>query len=376
MRTTLTHLASLAAIAALGTAASAGTQGMPLCLDSTPDIDTSPHDVGVITLSALGAPGQTCALIDFEGLGDNQLVGTIPGPIDVTFGPSWLSLIDADDGGNGNFANEPSESTVVYFLTSVDPIDFSQPVQFVQVSYVASAQSLPLSLTAWDGPGGTGNIVDVTQGNTLGTDFDGASCGGDPSGAFCLWDVLTLTAPTNSIRSITLSGAVADQFAFDDMTFCTTDPIERYCFGVGCPCGNDDPLAGCANSSGTGASLEATGSPSVVADDLVLTVSNTLPNQFGVVYFGGAQECTPFGDGLRAVAPGPPGQYVRFPVQQADALGDLIQGPGLISEMSMLMGNAVSAGDTWYFQGYYRDPAGPCSNSFNLSNGLGVTFSL
>ncbi len=32
------------------------------------------------------------------------------------------------------------------------------------------------------------------------------------------------------------------------------------------------------------------------------------------------------------------------------------------------------AGETWYFQGWYRDPMGPCGTAFNLSNGLAVTF--
>ena len=31
---------------------------------------------------------------------------------------------------------------------------------------------------------------------------------------------------------------------------CEDDPGFSYCPGVGCPCGNDDPMAGCANSTG------------------------------------------------------------------------------------------------------------------------------
>jgi len=170
----------------------------------------------------LGACTQNCNVIDFEGLGDTATIGTIVGTPDVTFGPSWLSVIDADAGGSGNFANEPSDSTIAFFLTAVDPIDFSEPVNFVEILYVASSISSPVTLTAYDGPGGTGNVVDVAIGATVGTDFDGAPCDGDPNGQFCLWDTLTLSSDTNSIRSLVLSGSVANQFAFDNMSFCTT----------------------------------------------------------------------------------------------------------------------------------------------------------
>ena len=370
---TTQRLATLA-FAALFCSAAAAQQGIGTNSQGT--VDASAHDVTSHSSSDPGGTGIICSLINFEGFGDNQQVGVVPGDINVTFGPSWLGLIDQDAGGSGNIANEPSANTVAYFLDPADPIDFDQPVQFVQVSYVASAVSIPVTLTAWDGPFGTGNVVDVATGNTVGTDFDGADCTGDPNGQFCLWDVLTLTASTDTILSITLGGATANQFAFDDMTFCSGDPIERFCFGVQCPCGNDDPLAGCANSTGSGASMTVSGTPSVVADNLVLTVSNAIPGKFGVMYFGGAQACVPFGDGLRAVDPGPPGQFVRLGVQQASATGEMVEGPGIAAQMQLATSNAVNAGETWYFQGYYRDGSGPCGSGFNLSNGVAVTFSL
>ena len=35
---------------------------------------------------------------------------------------------------------------------------------------------------------------------------------------------------------------------------------------------------------------------------------------------------------------------------------------------------SVMPGDTWHFQRWYRDPAGPCGSGFNLTNGLALTF--
>jgi hypothetical protein len=170
-----------------------------------------------------------CSLIDFEGLLDNQPIGAVAGTPTTTFGVSWLSLIDSDAGGTGQFANEPSPDTVAYYLNTLDPVDFDIPVQYVEVYYVGSAISLPVTLTAWDGPGGTGNVVDTALGSTVGTSFDGAPCTGDPDGGFCLWTPLVIQSATPNIMSITFEGAVANQFGFDNMTFCTEIPALGAC---------------------------------------------------------------------------------------------------------------------------------------------------
>jgi hypothetical protein len=170
-----------------------------------------------------------CNVIDFEEVANFTPIGLVQGPIDVDFGSSWLALKDADFTGNpedGNFANEPSPHTVAFFLEATDPINFSQGVQFVELFYTARADSLPVILRAWSGLNGTGARIDEVVGNTIGSSLDGALCEGDPTGAFCLWSTLSLTSEVNNIRSITISGAAANAFAFDDMTFCNTPPVE------------------------------------------------------------------------------------------------------------------------------------------------------
>ena len=37
-------------------------------------------------------------------------------------------------------------------------------------------------------------------------------------------------------------------------------------------------------------------------------------------------------------------------------------------------GAGIVAGATVHFQGWYRDPAGPCGSGFNLTNGYSVVF--
>jgi len=193
--------------------------------------------------------GLSCTLIDFEGVGCNVEIGTIPGTPNVTFGPSWSGLIDSDAGPGcgGNIANEPSPDTVAAILFGPDPIDFDAGVQFVEVFYSANAFSVPFTLTGWDGPGGSGSVVDSIVGTTIGSTRHGAKCTGDPNGMFCLWDVLQLVSAVDNIRSITLTGVIANEIAFDNLTVCTGAPATPFCRSDCTYCGDGivDPSETC-----------------------------------------------------------------------------------------------------------------------------------
>ena len=155
-----------------------------------------------------------------------------------------------------------------------------------------------------------------------------------------------------------------------------------YCFGTSCPCGNDDPAyGGCANSiignddEPQGARIAACGTASVAADDLVLELTHLPPNKFGLFYMGGGQTQLPFGDGQRCVDTGGIGIFRYNPVQNSGSSGYLTLGPGIVTRSQSFPTNGhIDPGETWYFQGWYRDPMGPCGTAFNLSNGLAVTF--
>lgn len=100
--------------------------------------------------------GDVCYLIDFEGLTDRELVGTIPGPpFTTTFGISWRGAIDQDDGGSGSFANEPSPSTSAMPLSGGD-INIhgwnsagSIRPQSVQFKYSAGLIEAATTIQAW-----------------------------------------------------------------------------------------------------------------------------------------------------------------------------------------------------------------------------------
>jgi hypothetical protein len=329
--------------------------------------------LAALALPALGVQGADCTLVDFEGIGDVLPVGTIPGSVEISFGPSWFALIDSDAGGSGHFANEPSPDAVAFFGTPLpDPIDFSIPVRSVELWYSASRLSVPFIVTAWDGLGGSGQVVVELTGTTVGTASDGAACSGDPDGDHCLWDVVTLMASSNAIRSLTISGAQSVDLAIDDLLVCWDPEVTSFCFGLGCPCGNDDDSAGCANSTQSGAGLLAAGSTSVLADDLVLSAAGAPTNAIGIFFMGTATTPVTLGDGLRCVG-APIFRYL--PPRTAQA-GVLTLGPGIVQH-SRGFGSSgeILAGSTWSFQAWYRDGFGsPCGARFNLSSAVQVDF--
>jgi hypothetical protein len=158
-----------------------------------------------------------------------------------------------------------------------------------------------------------------------------------------------------------------EQFACD---------IEPYCFcDSGGICGNEDPSAGCANSTGSGSRLsQAGGSTSVAADDLVLGAVQVPPNTLGLYLMGGAATEAPLFDGRLCVAAGSEGLF-RFQAGSSGPAGVLTLGPGIVAD-SQGFGptGLVQVGSTWHFQAWYRDPGGPCGFGANLSNAARVTF--
>jgi hypothetical protein len=155
-------------------------------------------------------------------------------------------------------------------------------------------------------------------------------------------------------------------------------PATLYCFcASGAPCGNTDASAGCANSTASGALLSASGSASVGADDLVFTATSVPTNKNGIFYMGGGTAQIPFGDGQQCVVAGGTGIFRYAPVQNSGPTGTLVLGPGIVARsQSFAPAGRIQAGQTWNFQAWFRDPAGPCGSGFNTSNGGAVLFGL
>ena len=139
---------------------------------------------------------------------------------------------------------------------------------------------------------------------------------------------------------------------------------------IGCPCGNPGAEGeGCANGTGSGAKMRASGAASVKSSSLSFSTVGLIPGQPGLYFQGnnavsGGQGIL-FGDGVRCAG----GGVIRLQVRFA---GD--DGTSQTTADIAAVGG-VSPGDIKRYQLWYRDPiTSPCGSLFNLTNGLEVTW--
>jgi hypothetical protein len=155
-------------------------------------------------------------------------------------------------------------------------------------------------------------------------------------------------------------------------------PIDFFCPGdqtySRCPCVNYGHTGhGCENSAATGgALLEWAGT--VTPDTLRLISSGELPSAL-TIFMQGDQVNTwgqYFAAGIRCTA----GNLLRMFVTNAS--GGIANAPGagnpLISARSAALGDPLTPGVVRLYQAYYRDPAGICGQSHNITNGVRVVW--
>jgi hypothetical protein len=155
--------------------------------------------------------------------------------------------------------------------------------------------------------------------------------------------------------------------------FCAGDGVAPH---VNCPCGNDSPIAdqvGCTNTFGVGASLRASGTPSLAGDTVVLTGSN-LPLSSTLFYQGTTQTNggtgSVFGDGLRCAS----GTITRLRTYTASGSpGSAVSTYPHAGDPSVSVRGVVTVPGSRTYQVWYRNSAPFCTPStFNLTNGLEI----
>lgn len=152
--------------------------------------------------------GLSCTTITFEGVGN---LSGIP-DFDGISSPGWLGIIDADAGGSGNFAFEPSPETIAFWLGGAPgsrDIVFTTPVAKVEFLY---SSFVTVQLEAFDE---AGNVIATATGPA---NFNQGP-GGDPTGDFNKWDPLKVEAMGNKITRLRVSGNV-NQTGIDNLKVC------------------------------------------------------------------------------------------------------------------------------------------------------------
>lgn len=168
------------------------------------------------SVAAVSAPAAAVVTLDFEGIGDNNPVGNFYAP-EYVFSDATLALVDADAGGNGNFANEPSSDTVMFFLDANNAVldvtnGFDTGFSFFYTSSTAA------TVNVWSGLGATGSLLGSIDLAAQHTD----NCIGDPNGTFCNWDAIGIDFAGTAF-SIDFGGT-ANFTAYDNITFGSATP--------------------------------------------------------------------------------------------------------------------------------------------------------
>lgn len=178
---------------------------------------------------ALASNAHAAFVLDFEGAGNNaNLLNFYNGGTDslgnsgtnygIAFGSNALAIVDSDSGGTGNIANEPSPSTVMYFLTGSAVLNYAAGFDTGFSFYYSS--STAASVKVYSGLDATGTLLaDIPL-----TAQYADACSGDPNGDFCNW-----TAVGASFAGIAMSidfGGTVNQVAYDNITFGSATPID------------------------------------------------------------------------------------------------------------------------------------------------------
>ena len=170
----------------------------------------------VVTLTFEGV-GNQASINDFYN-GGTDSAGNSGTNYGINFTAASLGLIDEDAGGTGNFANEPSASTIAFFLDgSAATMNVSAGFNTGFSFFYSAFQDA--FVRVYSGLNGTGTVLATIN---LTTNFSNGNCVGDPNGAACHWDPIGVTF-AGTAKSVDFGG-VANQAGFDNITLGAATP--------------------------------------------------------------------------------------------------------------------------------------------------------
>jgi hypothetical protein len=171
----------------------------------------------------------TTTVLNFEGVGNDVPIGGyysgVGGGPDhgVVFGPAAYTFVDADAGGSGNTANEPSGEATMFFKDVSDAY-ITVAAGFTGMSFQYSS-FVPGTVTVHGGPDGSGLVLASAPLPRTGVcEVEFPACG-DPAGAFGRWFLFTVPLFGGVARSVRFTGQYLEWSAyFDDLTIFGGDP--------------------------------------------------------------------------------------------------------------------------------------------------------
>lgn len=167
----------------------------------------------VIVLTFEGC-GDLDEILDFYN-GGTSLQGYSGTNYGVDFGPTSLSLIDADAGGSGNTGLEPSGQTVLFFLETDAVLNVAAGFT-TGFSFYYAAPYFDGHVYVYDGLDGTGTLLGDQY---LPINGPGP---GDPNGQYSNWSISSVPF-TGTAKSIVFGGT-PNYIVYDDVTFGSTTP--------------------------------------------------------------------------------------------------------------------------------------------------------
>ena len=156
-------------------------------------------------------------LIDFEGIPNQSPISNAYSACGAYFSDDSLGIIDSDEGGTGNFANEPSPNTILFFLDD-DRATLNFPAGIVNgFSFYYCSIAYTGFIKVYSEENRQGEILatlDLPKTPSLGQ--------GDPSGAYDNWKKIGVEFD-GVAKSIDFGGT-ANQIGFDNITLNSAEP--------------------------------------------------------------------------------------------------------------------------------------------------------
>lgn len=285
-------------------------------------------------LYTLNMIGDSLTAIDVVG-GTLSLAGTVPGihiPSTVDVDPSGAFVYVGNVGSAPGLRVIDATSLAAVATLPLDPVREARLDPATGVLYLLTEDAVNASwnLVRVQATGASSSVLDVTA-------LDDRGIG-------------LARAPQSGRVVVTLPW-------LDALDVLTLDPFSSFC--VGAP-----------NSAGPGAAISASGSASLAGNDTVLHVDGAIAGQFGLFFYGPNAIQVPFGNGFRCVGGG---VFRLNPPLLPDGIGAASRALDLTAPAAASGPGQITAGSTWRFQFWYRDPAAGGAG-FNLSDGLEATF--